>query len=92
MALCEIYKAGIKGIALSLANNDISPNGLKALFTAIKSCPNLLAEIDFSNNPIGDEGSSVISQFLRESPGIRNIFLRSSKIRKKCWWSRSNRP
>lgn len=52
--------AGVEGLTLNLAGNKITTQGVAALLDGIKKYPKLIAIIDLSGNPLGDDVTNIL--------------------------------
>mmetsp|Transcript_25160 Transcript_25160/g.63174 ORF Transcript_25160/g.63174 Transcript_25160/m.63174 type:complete len:473 (-) Transcript_25160:81-1499(-) len=64
--------------SLSLRSNSIGPDGCFAICQAIVQCP-ALRRLDFSHNPLGPEGGTIIVDLLSNMPHLLELFVQDTE-------------
>jgi len=64
--------------SLSLRSNSIGPDGCFAICQAIVLCPSL-RRIDFSHNPLGQDGGTIVVDLLSSMPQLLELFLQDTE-------------
>ena len=76
----RLAKSGLNGITLAASHNELDAESIKILLEQLASSPKLLGILDLSENPLGDDGASILAKELSKHPSITTLILSAAGI------------